>query len=279
MSFIAQEQGVETSSPIELYDFTYDAVTWRYTSADAPFTDPGTLAVYDPIEIRRGAIEFANDFAKSGLEIEIIRTAEILDLFRIAPPSGVVSVTIRRVHRTDGATQIVVIWKGRALGVTWATGTATMNCESIRASVQRFGLRSLFQLQCSKVLYSATCGVSRASEEVLGTVTAISGSSVTVSGATGYGDDYFAGGYGEWSHVGLAANERRMISSSISGSGVVVMVGVPIGLAIGSTIRLYPGCDHTLDTCDAKFGNSANFGGFPHTPTKNKNPFGGSAIY
>ena len=47
--------------------------------------------------------------------------------------------------------------------------------------------------------------------------------------------------------------------------------------AVGDTIYLYPGCDRTLATCTAKFGNSANFGGFPFIPTKN--PFGGSPIY
>ena len=37
-----------------------------------------------------------------------------------------------------------------------------------------------------------------------------------------------------------------------------------------------PGCDLRAATCAAKFGNLANFGGFPEIP--GRNPFGGSSI-
>ncbi|MEW6169845.1 MAG: phage BR0599 family protein [Pseudomonadota bacterium] len=57
----------------------------------------------------------------------------------------------------------------------------------------------------------------------------------------------------------------------------ITLAAVPPGLSVGATVVLYPGCDHTLSTCESKFGNSANFGGFPFIPTKN--PFGGSPIY
>ena len=60
-------------------------------------------------------------------------------------------------------------------------------------------------------------------------------------------------------------------------ANAITVSAVPPGLAIGDAIYLYPGCDRTLNTCHAKFGNSANFGGFPFIPTKN--PFGGSPIY
>jgi hypothetical protein len=29
------------------------------------------------------------------------------------------------------------------------------------------------------------------------------------------------------------------------------------------------GCDHSVSTCAARFGNLANYGGFPFIPTKN----------
>jgi hypothetical protein len=49
------------------------------------------------------------------------------------------------------------------------------------------------------------------------------------------------------------------------------------GIAVGQAVTLYPGCDHTTTTCDGKFSNLNNYGGFPHIPTKN--PFGGSPIF
>jgi hypothetical protein len=36
------------------------------------------------------------------------------------------------------------------------------------------------------------------------------------------------------------------------------------------------GCDRTFATCQSKFGNSLNFGGFPWIPVKN--PFAGDSI-
>jgi hypothetical protein len=34
-------------------------------------------------------------------------------------------------------------------------------------------------------------------------------------------------------------------------------------------VSYYPGCDRTRLTCSLKFGNIANFGGFPWVPQKN----------
>jgi hypothetical protein len=39
-------------------------------------------------------------------------------------------------------------------------------------------------------------------------------------------------------------------------------------------VALYPGCDHTRETCKDKFDNLANYGGFPWIPSKN--PFANS---
>ena len=44
----------------------------------------------------------------------------------------------------------------------------------------------------------------------------------------------------------------------------------------GLVIRIYPGCDRTKETCQSKFNNLNNYGGFPFIPLKN--PFGGSSI-
>jgi hypothetical protein len=41
-------------------------------------------------------------------------------------------------------------------------------------------------------------------------------------------------------------------------------------------VDLAPGCDLRAATCAAKFGNLANFGGFPEIP--GRNPLGGGSI-
>ena len=69
--------------------------------------------------------------------------------------------------------------------------------------------------------------------------------------------------------------DRRAIRSQ---TGAVVAVAFPLpGLAATDTVNLYPGCDHTLATCESKFSNRLNYGGMPYFP--DKNPFSGTSIY
>jgi uncharacterized phage protein (TIGR02218 family) len=277
MSYQAQEQSIEVGSPIELYEISYDSVTYRYTSGDAEYTDDATTRTYAPLLISRSDIEYTTDLAKGSLELQVQYDAVFLDMFRTSVPSGVVSITLKRVHRTDLSSQIIVVWKGRIINVSWANNTATLACEPIRASVQRYGLRRLFQYQCPHVLYGATCGVSRALYEVTGIVESITGSTIHVTGLSSFTTDYFAGGYAQYVSSTMITNERRMITNSVGGSNEITLVSPPVNLNVGDTVRVYPGCDHIIDTCGTKFNNVVNFGGFPYTPTKN--PFSGEVIY
>jgi uncharacterized phage protein (TIGR02218 family) len=139
--------------------------------------------------------------------------------------------------------------------------------------LQRTGLRRLYQRHCPHVLYGGLCRASAVTHRVQGTVSGTSGTTVTVPAAAGVPAGHFSGGYATWSAGGIT--EKRMIVSHAGES--LTLASAPPGLAVGATVMLYPGCDHTLATCEAKFANSANFGGFPFIPTKN--PFGGSPIY
>lgn len=278
MTYLAQEQSVDSGSPVELYDISYGLQTWRYTSGDTSFYDSLTTSTYEPLLIGRGDIVFASDFGKGSLDIEVQNDAAFLSLFRFAPPSGVVSVTIRRFHRNDGALEIVTMWKGRILGVTWGDGSSMLNCESIRASAERVGLRRIFQRQCPHVLYSQFCGASKALYEVIGIVTSISGNSISVSGVGTFGSNYFAGGFIEYTNSSMITNERRMVTGNVGGSNQLTLVSPALNLSVGQEVRVYPGCDHTLGANGCvKFNNVPNFGGKPYTPTKN--PFSGDPVY
>ncbi|MDG4870579.1 phage BR0599 family protein, partial [Guyparkeria sp. 1SP6A2] len=49
-----------------------------------------------------------------------------------------------------------------------------------------------------------------------------------------------------------------------------------LGLEVGQEIEVYPGCDRTAATCNAKFNNLLNYGGFDFIPPKG--PFEGTSI-
>lgn len=278
-SFLDAEQSLNVSSPIELFDVRYGAVSWHYTSGDSSFFDEATARLYETLAIRRSRVVFSNDLTKGTLEVELQRDAPFLDLFRVAPPSGVVSLTVRRTHHTAAPGEIAVIWKGRILNVDWDASTATLMCEPIRTSAQRYGLRRCIQLQCPHVLYGPGCWAPKAAFELVATVGGISGSVVGVPAAVSEIENYYAGGYLEWTSSLIAATERRSIIASAAGSAQLTLIGVPLGLQVGDEVRVYPGCDHTLgpNGCQ-RFNNTPNFGGFPHTSV-GANPFGGDTLF
>ncbi|ELF9250511.1 phage BR0599 family protein, partial [Salmonella enterica] len=51
-------------------------------------------------------------------------------------------------------------------------------------------------------------------------------------------------------------------------SNTLHLFGGTTGLQVGQPVKLYPGCDRTIATCDNKFANHLNYGGQPHMPGK-----------
>lgn len=43
----------------------------------------------------------------------------------------------------------------------------------------------------------------------------------------------------------------------------------PVAIEVGSGVQLTAGCDHSTSTCQSRFDNLDNYGGFPFIPTKN----------
>ena len=268
MTYAAVETSIQSGRPVELYEFLYGATAYRYTSADGDVVYGGNT--YSAVPIARGAVEATNEVARLALEITCTRELPVLEPFAVCPPEEVVLITLRRLHSGDG--EAIIMWMGRVLNVTLNNAAAEIHCESVYTSLKRSGLRRLYQKSCPHVIYGPGCGISRASFKSTKTVATVSGTTL-IFGSIGAVDGYFAGGYLEWTSGGVA--QRRAIRSQVGGTVVIGFV-MP-GLANGASVDLYPGCDHTLSTCAAKFANSLNYGGMPYFP--DKNPFSGTPIF
>lgn len=269
MTYDTLERSAQDGKPVELYYFVYGVRDYRYTNADVDIVYQSKT--YEARPINRGDIEHTAEKSRNSMTMTVAKDLPILDIFRYAPPSEVINLIVYRMHRDD--TEAVVLWMGRVLNATWDGPAAKLHCEPIFTSIKRPGLRRHYQRQCPHVLYSGQCGAPSSTYKQTGTVTAITGAQISVSGLTG-ADGYFAGGYVEWEfETGMF--ERRAVRSHAGG---VLLMTYPIrGLPQGATISIYPGCDHTLATCASRFANNMNYGGMPYIPTKN--PFGGSPIY
>lgn len=264
MSYLSREQSVHAARPLELYRFVLGAERWLYTSAQRAQSHLGES--YLPAAISRSGIEQSSELARAGIEVTVARDAAVARQFVAAAPDGVLGLTLYRLHEGDG--EVVTIWKGRVTGVTMAGSSARLQCEPIATSLRRAGLRARYQLLCRHALYSSGCGALKSAHRVDGSVASVTGVSVQVAAAASRPDGHFVAGY-----LSSSAG-RRMIVGHV---GITLTLSAPlIGLSSGLPVELYAGCDHTLGTCDGRFDNGDNFGGFPWIPIKN--PFAGDAL-
>jgi uncharacterized phage protein (TIGR02218 family) len=267
MTYDAREQSLQDGAPVELYEFTRGSLIYRYTSADADYTLTANTYAAEPLQ--RGKIETSAERARNSLTVECRREFAIADLFRIAPPTDVIGLVVKRQHRADA--DVAVIWTGRVLNCEFTGAQARLNCEPVTSSMKRPGLRRLYQRGCPHVLYGPGCNLNRASVSTVTTVTAISGLVLSVAALGAYP---FAGGFVEW-EVEAGVIERRFVSG-FSGLDLTLTQAFQ-GITVGATVTVSPGCDHTMATCDGTYSNVDNFGGFPFIPSKN--PFDGTPVY
>lgn len=264
MTYIAKESSIAGAAPVELYRFALGGAVWTVTSAG--FAVVYQSEAYQPAVLRRSAVEQSPEFARNGIDLDCARDFAVAQLFAAARPNGVVSLTVFRNHLDDA--EYITWWKGRVASVMFAGSSAKIRCESIFTALKRPGLRAHYQTGCRHALFDAGCALNNEAFKVAGTVGSVSDLSVTSAAFLSQASGWLAGGYLR------VAGVPRMIRSH-AGDTVVLSAPLP-GLAPGVAFEAYAGCDRTLATCNVKFGNAVNYGGFPWIPVKN--PFAGDAI-
>lgn len=265
MTFNTYETGIQLGNPVELYEFTDGADAYRYTSADHDVTYDGRT--YEAYPLQRSQLETTLEKGRNNITIKAPRNLPLADIFRVQPPSNVVTLNIYRFHEDDPDSERVVLWIGRVLNVRWDSAlTVTIQCEPVTYSLERGGLRRLFQRQCPHVLYGSKCGLNKNSWAEAATLTAVDSLTVSSLEFDALADDYLAGGFIEF-ELPSGNTDRRFI---LAHTGANITISFPSSdLVAGMAVTAYPGCDHTTTTCNSKFSNSANYGGMPFIPQKN----------
>ena len=271
MTYDIIETSDDQGTPVEIYEFTRSAQIWRYTSSDENVTYLGSVFVSAPIE--RDSVEQSQDPGKKPIAITATRTLPFVEQYIASPPTDVISLVIRRFHTTDVAAQAVVVWMGRVINVKFERNTVSIRGEPIFTSLKRPALRRIYQTTCPHLLYGPICTFPRTTLQLETAVNITGGTTLTSSEFSNQSDGFYTGGFVEWETAGVI-NRRYILSHS--GSGIVVNIPFQ-DIQNGANVRVFPGCDHTLNTCVNKFNNEENYGGFPYIPTKN--PFGGSPIF
>jgi len=266
MAFDTFEEGLETSRPAELYTITVGSQVYRYTSAEDSITDgASTFTALEGLE--RSSLSAGGPTDNIGaISIKVPGTNAVAAQYVEGVPGQLSTVEIDRYQRGDGSTARIFEGKIRAVTFTDGGNTAEIEVlpsfEAISREIPRFKFSSL----CNNVLYDARCQVDDTSASFrlsAAACTAVSGRTITVTGADANGDGHYTGGFVE----NAAGDDRRLI---LDQTGTVLTLLLPFtDSPLGTNVTVLAGCDHTIDTCQSKFDNVVNFGGFPFVPTKN----------
>jgi uncharacterized phage protein (TIGR02218 family) len=271
MAHDERELSDSDGAPILLYQFWRGSLGWRYCTADRDITYGG--AVYAAVAISDRGVELSGDTASSSYEVTLPATCDVALLYRTTPPSDRVWLRVRRLHY--GEAEAPVVWVGSIAQASQQDDAAVvLTLQSVMAQFGANGVRLGWTRTCPHVLYDTQCKADKALYARTLSVVGLSGIAVQVASDGGLPDGWFSGGYLEWT-VGSGTFERRMISAH-SGN-VLLLLGTTDGMTLGQEITAYPGCDRLLGTCDAKFDNLLNYGGYPQMP--GKSPFDGTGVF
>lgn len=259
------EKSLASGRPVLLYRFGMQTVTWHYTSADRPIVH--SSASYAPLAISDDGVRQTGQSSADQLKITAPADVEVAKLYRGAPPSHPVSVTIFARHYD--IEDFVTVWVGEVRGVRWpALDRCEISCAPLTVRMDKTGLRLSWERSCPHVLYSHACGVSRELYRVDMSVQDMDGASIGNDLAATHPEGYFAGGLIEWLTPG-GWIERRSIEAH-TGRQLRVLGGTS-GLRVGLDLRTYPGCRQTVESCK-RFSNLPNYGGIPHL--SGESPYG-----
>lgn len=247
---------------VELYEFSGGAGQFHLTPHEVIVEMGG--GTFEPCQIERNALALGAEAAKAALDLKLPPDhALVRHLLQAATRGEITSVVLRTASRSSPSSTSWMLsgvrWMGRVLGVEVADEAARIRCEPAQVSLKRIGLRRLYSRSCSHVLYSQACGASPVSASAI--VEDVSGRLVYLDTMPPAVDGALAGGWLE-----TASGARHMI---VRVSVPQVELLYPADVQPGDPVLLVAGCDHSMQTCQSRFNNLDNYGGFPFIPIKN----------
>jgi hypothetical protein len=261
------------SRPAEIYRFDFGAEIFRFTSAAQDIVFGG--ATYTAVEMKRSdPQDNPAERRNNRLTVQINNAERPFSDYVGIQPAVPLTCTISRIQLDEAATAsplsspqpptavitALVLFQGYVTSVAFKGRNATVqmnpNTEQFYREIPRFK----YHAQCNHVLYDTFCTLDRNSFAQSGLVNGIDGNVISVSGFTGTA---FIGGYVQ----NASGTDYRMI---LDHSADALTLLLPFADSVlGTTVKAFQGCDHTVQTCKTKFNNVINFGGYPYVPSTN----------
>lgn len=163
----------------------------------------------------------------------------------------------------DTSAGVLVMFVGRVAEVECTRTAVRMNVNSDLELLNVRLPRNVYQAGCRHSLYDAGCTLSKATFTVASAAAAGSTTRV-INSALAQAVGYFDLGVLTFTS-GVNSGLSRTVKSYAVGIHTLSFP-FPVAPTIGDTFTTYPGCDKQRTTCDTKYGNLVNFGGFPYIP-------------
>lgn len=283
MTFEAYETSARGGKPTHLFVITRQNLVWRFAAADRDITIDGKT--YQAAPISRSNIKQTLEKPQQNITItmpymldpnaaEHPVTQAIGDIWHPYIPSDVVSVVCMATHVSDPDQEIRVEWIGEVQQPKYDTGKLELTCVPPGQISKARYQGPKWSRTCQKSVYSTGlrgCNLVPDTVQVTGTVTAVSGVTVTAPEFSASSLS-LAGGYLVWTRQdGIV--ERRTIMAH-AGDTITLLYGAA-DLDVGLDVTALPGCEHTWAACVAR-GNTDNYGGALFMPVKN--PYDGESM-
>ncbi len=277
MSYSTPESSVDEGQPYFLYLLDNGVLPVRLTSDPVSiFSDPESLGSdqeWLPSPIAHADIEQTGNIEKNSVEL----TFPLSDVYAktlLTPDFNITTVTVWRGHHTDLSGELRVVWKGRVVDAKSGKQNIKVSVESIFTSMRRPGCRARYQRSCRHVLYFPGCNLDIDDFKVSGTVSAISGLALTVAAAALQVDGFYKSGVVLFN--GLYGWVESHVGSTLTLIGPIDGLADYVDEHGSAPVDIAPGCDLSKATCNDKFNNGLNHGGFPNLP--DNNPFSESIV-
>ena len=159
----------------------------------------------------------------------------------------------------------VILFKGR-VGTIDSIGrsSAEITVNSDLVLLDLMMPRNIYSPACQHVLYDSGCGLVKSAFATSGTVGA--GSTFITINWSGTSGNFNQG------TITFTSGQNTGVSATVktTNPGVSLTLAYPLYVApaAGDSFTVYWGCDHTMNTCQTKFNNLANFRGFPFVPAQ-----------
>ena len=277
MSYLTELARSFGKSGIWLYEFTRDGVTTRLCAAGSDYVD-GSAVTWTAAPVTHTRFRITSAIGREETQLVFPQSNAFARGYLTDLSYSENSVTIYHEFRDQTPEARAVKFRGRVTGTQPRFTRLTLVAQNRFTELGRKGLSAVMQRPCRHALYHEKdgygCGLAIADFEEAGTATAFAANVATVTGADAQADGYYSGGVLTWS--GKRQMIVRHVGTALTLLGPIDGLAAAIASSSSEAVTIGPGCDLTRATCEARFDNLANFGGFPWMTDS---PFDGRTLF